>query len=225
MTNLKTQHKQEKEMIETHNQKYKITDIAHSTYSFLHRIRALQDIGTQVKAGDLGGFVESESNLSYATNDCAWIFNDAIAAGNSYVDQNSSLSDNVIICNGAYVSHGSSLSGNARAEDNAYLRGAVMTDNARASGFAQVVRTPSMIGGPLLSGDCQVYGIVRGSVRIDGHMIILPGEEVLNDMKDITFCLSEHGRSILRSKSKDVLTPIREPSATKETPKKRGLVR
>ena len=46
------------------NSKYEITDIAHKTYPFLHRIRALQDIGDWAKAGDLGGFVESESNLA-----------------------------------------------------------------------------------------------------------------------------------------------------------------
>ena len=40
------------------NTKYEITDIAHEKYPFLHRIRALRDIGSEVKAGDLGGFVE-----------------------------------------------------------------------------------------------------------------------------------------------------------------------
>ena len=34
------------------NQKYEITDIAHEKYPFLHRIRALRDIGDRVKAGD-----------------------------------------------------------------------------------------------------------------------------------------------------------------------------
>ncbi len=63
------------------NTKYEITDIAHEKYPFLHRIRALRDIGSEVKAGDLGGFVEGESNLSFETGDNAWIFDDAIAAG------------------------------------------------------------------------------------------------------------------------------------------------
>ena len=68
------------------NSKYEITDIAHKTYPFLHRIRALQDIGDWAKAGDLGGFVESESNLAVDPDDAAWIFNDAIACGSTYVD-------------------------------------------------------------------------------------------------------------------------------------------
>lgn len=48
-----------KETITMSNQKFEITDIAHEKYPFLHRIRALRDIGSEVKAGDLGGFVES----------------------------------------------------------------------------------------------------------------------------------------------------------------------
>lgn len=47
------------------NEKYEITDIAHEKYPFLHRIRALRDIRPGVRAGDLGGFVESEHNLSF----------------------------------------------------------------------------------------------------------------------------------------------------------------
>lgn len=46
------------------NQKYEITDMAHEEYPFLHRIRALRDICGEIRAGDIGGFVESESNLS-----------------------------------------------------------------------------------------------------------------------------------------------------------------
>ena len=53
------------------NTKYEITDIAHEKYPFLHRIRALRDIGSEVKAGDLGGFVESEGNLSFDPGDDA----------------------------------------------------------------------------------------------------------------------------------------------------------
>lgn len=98
------------------NSKYEITDIAHKTYPFLHRIRALQDIGDWAKAGDLGGFVESESNLAVDPDDAAWIFNDAIACGSAYVDQDSILMNDAIACDRAYVSYGSALYGSARVE-------------------------------------------------------------------------------------------------------------
>ena len=80
-----------REMMFTMNQKYEITDIAHEKHSFLHRIRALRDIGKKVKAGELGGFVESERNLSFEAGDDAWIFDDAIACNDAYVDKGSSL--------------------------------------------------------------------------------------------------------------------------------------
>ena len=78
--------KKKKEMRTISNQKYEITDMAHEEYPFLHRIRALRDICGEIRAGDIGGFVESESNLSAEPGDCAWIFDDAIAAGDAYVD-------------------------------------------------------------------------------------------------------------------------------------------
>ena len=76
-------------MRKTTNQKYEITDIPHEQCPFLHRIRALRDMGTEVRAGDLGGFVESESNLSFEPGDDAWIFDNAIACNNAYVDKGS----------------------------------------------------------------------------------------------------------------------------------------
>ena len=90
------------------NQKYEITDIAHEKYPFLHRIRALRDIGGEVKAGDLGGFVESESNLSFEAGDDAWLFDDAIACNDAYVDKDATLRGSAAACGNAYVSRGGS---------------------------------------------------------------------------------------------------------------------
>ena len=90
----------------TTNQKYEITEIAHEKYPFLHRIRALRDIGSEVKTGTLGGFVESEDNLSFRPGDDAWLFDDAIACNDAYVDKGSYLRGNAIACGHAYVSRG-----------------------------------------------------------------------------------------------------------------------
>ena len=46
------------------DKKYEITDIAHPVYPELHRIRALRQVREDVPAGELGGFVQSEANLS-----------------------------------------------------------------------------------------------------------------------------------------------------------------
>ena len=59
------------------NAKYEITAIAHPQYSWLHRIRALRDVREDVRAGDLGGFVQSEENLSQEGS--CWIYDNALA--------------------------------------------------------------------------------------------------------------------------------------------------
>ena len=52
--------------------KYKLTDdtVTLANGTVLHRIRALEDFG-RVKAGDLGGYIQSEDNLSHE-GDC-WV--------------------------------------------------------------------------------------------------------------------------------------------------------
>ncbi len=55
----------------------------------LYRIKALAAIGSSVAAGDLGGYVESEKNLSqYGTawvSGNAWVYGDACVSGDALV--------------------------------------------------------------------------------------------------------------------------------------------
>ncbi len=193
-------------MRSTTNQKYEITDIAHETYPFLHRIRAIRDIGDKVKKGDLGGFVEQERNLSFEPGDNAWIFGNAIAAGNSYVDQGACLLDEAVVCDNAYISHGARLSCSSRAEDDAYIRGAALKDHARASGNSMILASPDTYSAPVLSGHCAVYGSVSGDVVVLGTAVIISGEEIRNDTLD-TLVISHEGRSVIRDLSRDELSP------------------
>ena len=57
--------------------------------------------------------------------DDAWIFDDAIACNDAYVDKGSSLFGESVACGNAYVSQNSALSAHARAEDDAYIRGVI----------------------------------------------------------------------------------------------------
>ena len=193
-------------MRKTTNQKYEITDIPHEQYPFLHRIRALQDIGTEVRAGDLGGFVESESNLSFEPGDDAWIFDNAIACNNAYVDKGSCLRGEAVACDNAYVSHGSVMTGHSRAEDDAYIRGAVLSAHARASGRSMILHAQDTLAVPLLSGQCAVYGKVSGDVRLTGTALVISGEEIWNDTLD-TLLISGKSRSVIRSSFRDQLAP------------------
>ena len=199
------------------NQKYEITDIAHEEYPFLHRIRALRDIGEKVKAGDLGGFVESESNLSFEPGDDAWIFDDAIACEDSYVDKGACLRDRAVVCGNAYVSHGAQMSGDTRAEDNAYIRGATLSRCARASGNSMILQSPNTKVSPILTGNCVVYGKVMGDVALTGSMVVISDETISNDSLD-TLSIDERGRTIIRDPSRDELHP-RQPEKAGEKKK------
>lgn len=203
------------------NQKYEITDIPHEQYPFLHRIRALQDIGEKVKAGDLGGFVESESNLSVDPEDDAWIFDNAICCGTGYVDQDSRMFGEAIVCHRAYLSHGGEMSAEARAEDDSYIRGAVLCGHARASGNSMILAIDGRPR-PVLSEHCAVYGTVRGDIHVMGTAVVISGEEISNDTLD-TFVILEAGCSIIRDASRDQLKPQTiQPKAPK---KKKEAVR
>lgn len=216
-----------KEAVPTTNDKYEITDIAHGQHAFLFRIRALRDIGAEVKAGDLGGFVESESNLSFEPGDDAWLFDDAIACNNAYVDKGSQLRKNAVACHNAYVSHGTVMTGSTRAEDDAYLRGALLSGRARASGQSMILHSQDTLSSPMLSGQCAVYGKVSGNVRLTGTAIVISGEEICNDTKD-TLVITGKNRSVIRGDSRDELKPrqdTKERAENGDKNRKRGFSR
>ena len=203
------------------NAKYEITGIAHEKYPFLHRIRALRDIGSEIKAGDLGGFVESEGNLSFEAEDDAWIFNDAIAAGEGHVDKGSVLRERAIVCGCAYASHGTEMSGDSRAEDDAYIRGARLSRCARVSGNGMVLQSPTTKASPILTGSCAVYGKVIGDVMLAGSVVVISDETISNDSLD-TLSIDERGRTILRAPSRDELAPRQPQAEEKKKSRKKG---
>ena len=197
------------------NQKYEITDIVHGEYPFLHRIRALRNIGKDVKAGDLGGFVEHEGNLSFESGDDAWIYDDAVSAGDAHVDMGSVLRVRAVACDHAYASHGSVLFGDARAEDDAYIRGATLFGSARVSGQSMILNSADDPNrAPKLSGSCCVYGKVTGSVHILGDTVVISGEEVCNSSQDMIL-IDGKSRTVVRDPGRDVLRP-RQPENAEE---------
>ena len=66
----------------------------------LYRIKALRSFGN-VKAGDLGGFVEKEENLSHKGN--SWVYGNAEVYGNAKVYGNAWVYGNAEVCDNAEV--------------------------------------------------------------------------------------------------------------------------
>ena len=98
----------------------------------LHRIRALRDIPRfGVKAGELGGFVEEENNLSQDGD--AWV------SGNAKVSGNAEVYGDAEVCGDAEVSGDARVYGNAWVSGNAEVYGnAEVSGNAKVSGNAEV---------------------------------------------------------------------------------------
>ena len=73
----------------------------------LKRIRAIVNISTFVVIGDLGGYIESEHNLSQDGN--AWVSGDARVYGNAWVYGNARVSGDAQVSGDAWVSGNAAL--------------------------------------------------------------------------------------------------------------------
>ena len=102
----------------------------------IYRIRALRDFGN-VKAGDVGGWVCSENNLSQE-GDC-WICDNAKCLDDARILDNAKMFDN------AEMYDNSRMYDNTRMLDNAEIYGnAKMYDNSRMSGNARMYGNAKM---------------------------------------------------------------------------------
>ena len=145
--------------------KYKLTN-----EQGLFRIQALVDIPSQnVKAGDLGGLVASEGNLSQEGT--CWIYDNAIVSGNAIVSDNARVYDNAHVYDNAIVSD------NARVHGNAIVSG-----STRVSGKARVSGNAIVTGSTRVSGKARVSGNARVSdnARVSGNTII-SGKAIVSD--------------------------------------------
>lgn len=86
----------------------------------LKQIRALKDFG-DVKKGDIGGWIESESNLSQNGN--CWIYGDAWVSGNAKV------SEDVWVYGDAWVFGNAKVSGYAKVSGDAKIYGDASVNN------------------------------------------------------------------------------------------------
>ena len=93
--------------------KYELTEETRVAYGVtLYRIRALTAIGLTVAAGQLGGWVQSESNLNQYGD--AWVYGDAQVSGDARVYGTARVSGNARVSGTAWVYGTAQVSGNAR---------------------------------------------------------------------------------------------------------------
>jgi hypothetical protein len=114
--------------------KYKLTDTKKVVLGVtLFQIQAIADFGN-VKSGELGGYIEKESNLSQVPGD-AWVHGNAWVSGD------------------AWISGDAQVYGDARVYGDAWVHG-----NAWVYGNAQVSGNASVYGNAQVSGNASVYG-------------------------------------------------------------------
>ncbi|WP_324019123.1 hypothetical protein [Aeromonas hydrophila] len=92
--------------------------------SKLYRIEALIDFN-DIKKGDLGGWVESELNLSQ--DGLCWIY-----------DENSTVSDKAIVSGNAKITGFSSVNGFCKIYDNATINSSDIRDTSEVFGNAEI---------------------------------------------------------------------------------------
>lgn len=160
--------------------KYEITNIAHSHYPWLHRIRALRDVRENVHAGDLGGFVQSEKNLSQEGS--CWIFHNAIAAEDAVIAGDAQMRDLAVIRGSAQVSGSAVILHRSMVEDNAIVTAGLVEADSRIVGNARVTECPWTQAVPHIC-DSLVYGDVSGNVHVYRAQV-LPGQAFDNPTPD-----------------------------------------
>lgn len=155
----------------------------------LHCIKALIDFG-DVKAGDLGGWVEKEENLSHEGN-CwvaneAKVFGDAKVYGNALVYHNAMVSGNAKVYGNAFVYHNAIVRDYAEVYDNANV-----SDNALVCGHAWVYHFACVGGCAKVYDNARVYGnafvyhdaIVCDHAEVKSHALIT-GNAIVKEMAD-----------------------------------------
>ena len=167
--------------------KYEITDETHPKSKKFRRIRALKSfswVSGRIKAGDLGGYVESEKNLSQKGS--CWIAKSGIVAGNAVVK------DSAVVTDTAQVMGDAKISGKSRIYGNATVSGKTVVEDSHVSQNAKVMNNASVVGDSNIEGSAEVYGsakisekstisgkaVVYGKAQVSGNSLVTDNAEV-----------------------------------------------
>ena len=146
----------------------------------VYRIKALKSFGN-VREGDIGGWVEKDYNLSQQGN--CWIFDNAVAMGNSQVLHHAQLMDNAkvsmkaTIRNYAQIMDDARVAGNAKILDNVIIRNNVLIrGKAIISGKVNIIEKVLVDGKakiiPILASLDQAVQMADSSNRPATHFVV-----------------------------------------------------
>ncbi len=202
----------------------------------LYRIRALKDFG-DVRAGELGGYLENESNLSQ--DGAAWVYDEACVCDNAkvlgnavvkgnacvcgyakitddaYISGNACIADDAGVYDDAYVVGNASVGDNAKIFDKAFICGdAWVTNNATIHGEAKIYDNAKIAGDAIIRDSVEVYGDadVYGNVRILGNAKINGNADIRYNTDYIhisSFVFSDGYTDFMKSRNNTILVNCR----------------
>lgn len=160
--------------------KYEFTDIQHRYFKDAYRIRALVDLPKHnVRAGDIGGFITGEHNLSQHGE--SWVGDDALVIKNglvtddAYAGDYTRLTGRALLMDDACAVDHATMCGETRACGYAQLSGtSLVCDNAQFFDHVRVSDDATVEGNVTMHGNSQVYADARmsGDVQLRSHMAV-----------------------------------------------------
>ena len=163
----------EKAMATEKNKKYELTDETQvlADGRVLLRIRAVSDFtlsnGSTVHAGDLGGWVEKEDNLSQTGK--AWVYGDARVYGEARVYDDARVFGKASVYGSAEVFDSARVFGSAEV-----YNAAAVYDSARVYGEARVGGSAAVFASALVYGKARIYGYAEicGDARVYEEAVV-----------------------------------------------------
>ena len=154
----------------------------------LRRIKALKSFG-DVRAGEMGGYIESPTNLS-SDGDCwvadsakamdnARVMDDVLVRNEAVVKDNAQIGDNALIDNNAIVSGNAIVGGDSQISDRAHVTddASVVTsylwDDSVVSGHASLAQA-NLFDSAIATDSAVVEGTMRGETFAGGRSHIHP---------------------------------------------------
>jgi len=132
----------------------------------VRRIRAVRDFGN-VKKGELGGWIESEKNLSH--EGLCWVGDRAFVTDNAEVREDAVVSGNAQIRANAVVGGNAEVSGYAQVEGNA-----IVCERGKVGGYALIYGNAGIRGRSAVWGNALVCGdvVMCEKANVYGHAIV-----------------------------------------------------
>ena len=143
--------------------KYVITDVQKVIgQHIVSRVQATRSFG-DVKEGDLGGYIETESNLSHDGN--CWVYDNAIVYDHACIERDAKVKDQATVSGQAVISDKAIVAGEARVFDRA-----MVYDSAKVLGMASVYNNAQVFGSAKVLGSAKVHddAWVYGDFTIEG---------------------------------------------------------